>query len=627
MFTSPNATFRGVSPPLTPNPATGSPPLIADNSEQAISAASSNSPQSPLAFALEEGDFQNALTLLENNCELDLITAPDQWWSKVISNLHQQLESINTNTGLMPSETAIALAQESHKHPQISLMQAHHLLHQLNNQNSIVLNQRHLITNLFRQALKDKNTDIAYLYLDLDFLDAISFNTCNSPFQPTLVHLAMEQNLPEIAIKCLEKGADLHQLTSRQENLLILSVRLNQPTMILYLIAHNIDINAKDFHEENALHQAIRRHFPDIVKMLLEHDIQINAVTAEGDTPLHLAIEQKNETILNELLAHHADPGFPNSLGQLPLELAILQDSPNLVQILLNHNVPQDIRDESGRNILQIARAANARHVLPLLLQTNALRFIRNDPENTHDSVVNQGFARIYQDLQKAIPPHKVASFDKVERVLRQYLTQQRQFTALRTLETIKNEGSIEFAHLASATEQDIISLIWSLIAQPFVLNQAQPSDSNQMPASIAAIDKNLLKQNLVHRLQDAWNPETQATVCPSGRVNRLLDVFTGLYTGGWVLSKDILQREMLDKASQLRNNFYEASALFIPPTNQMIEALPMQNHASQSEKKGDEHSLKAYIRKNLAHDYVKTGIITQSLFDQILNEWIEFIE
>ena len=267
----------------------------------------------------------------------------------------------------------------------------------------------------------------------------------------------------------------------------------------------------------------------------------------------------------------------------------------------MDHNVPTNITDELGRNVIQLARAHNAQQVLPILIQQGLLRAIRNDEENAHDSAVNEGCARIYQDLCNAVPLEKRFSFYQVESALRMYLAQRSEFTALQTLARIQQDGILEMAHLDNATEQEVIAMIWSLAE----MNKDKSHDytSSQTVPEIQNIPADALKQSLTEQLKNGWSEGENDTVCPSGRINRLLDTFTGLYQGASIVTVDIIRREMLDKAVMLRNHFHQQ-----PLSEQQMP-------------------LSVYIRENLAHDYVDSGILSQRLFDRIVNEWISYIE
>jgi len=84
--------------------------------------------------------------------------------------------------------------------------------------------------------------------------------------------------------------------------------------------------------------------------------------------------------------------------------------------------------------------------------------------------------------------------------------------------------------------------------------------------------------------------------VCLTGRVSRLIDVFSGIINIKTDMTK--IRSEMMSKCIKIRNN---------------IETT-------------DETELKEAIRKQLYIDYVESNILSKSDLDNELNEWINDI-
>jgi len=186
------------------------------------------------------------------------------------------------------------------------------------------------------QACRAGNLDMARMLLE----KGVDVNLRGGVNELTPLHVAVEQNHPDIVACLLERGAGV-DARDRRLNVPLHSAKSREVAQTL--IAHGADVNAQNDFGETPLFQQCD---PDIVALLLESGAQVNIQCNSGETPLHKtlasaaypyvfgATADSNQAlavvgqIVALLAAHGADVNIAARKGATPLHYACRDAAP-----------------------------------------------------------------------------------------------------------------------------------------------------------------------------------------------------------------------------------------------------------------------------------------------------------
>ena len=155
---------------------------------------------------------------------------------------------------------------------------------------------------------------------------------------PNIIHegytaliLASNKGLEEVVHLLLEKGADVHAKTNREETALILASERGHTNIVGHLLEKGSDINAIDEYEQTPLMLAIKNSYTNIIHLLLEKGADVNLVDYKGWNALSLTVtdyyidEQPRAKIdmIKSLLQRGADINAVNNEGETALMIAV----------------------------------------------------------------------------------------------------------------------------------------------------------------------------------------------------------------------------------------------------------------------------------------------------------------
>ena len=137
-----------------------------------------------------------------------------------------------------------------------------------------------------------------------------------------ILYAAYRGNIQIIEI-LIEKGADYHDTTNKQLNVIHMASQGDNPNVIIYF---------KDKYNMSIL------------------DVDIN-----GNTPLHWACYNCADHSVNYLLAYMNNINIQNNIGQTPLHIAIFTERVRIIKKLINRGIDILIRDNDNKNAIQLA--------------------------------------------------------------------------------------------------------------------------------------------------------------------------------------------------------------------------------------------------------------------------------
>jgi len=196
---------------------------------------------------------------------------------------------------------------------------------------------------------------------------------------------------------------------------------------------------------------------------------------------------------------------------------------------------------------------------------------IATDSQNVHNSIILNRLKIILNKIQENT---------KITKTMNQSLKEIRAYflkislTGFRNLNSILNEIQNSNGYIMSfgMKELEVLHIIWNAIY-----------DNNDL--------KHILYTNMLG-MRERGN-----LVCLTGRVTRMIDIFSGIIDEYTFKDKNI-REEMMNKCAKIR-------------TDLNID---------------DEEKLKEEIKKVLYKDYVESKIMTIDAFNTEVNEWIDYI-
>jgi len=202
-----------------------------------------------------------------------------------------------------------------------------------------------------------------------------------------------------------------------------------------------------------------------------------------------------------------------------------------------------------------------------------------NDPQNIHDTGVNLTIKNSIQNLEDTTD-----SQYKYNQLKQIFLNEDIDNEKRKNINKVfhKIDSDITQSYNNKKTLKELFELIG---------NRIYTSNNNEY--------KNNAINNLILELNDCID-ESDNIVCFTGVYNRIIDSLNLLDNSVIVKNKNILNQEILNKSSKIRNDYEN----LIDP----------------------ELTLKEYIRYQLNNDYVNTNILKQNELDNIINEWIDYI-
>ena len=226
-------------------------------------------------------------------------------------------------------------------------------------------------------------------------------------------------------------------------------------------------------------------------------------------------------------------------------------------------------------------------------------RRIKNDMHNVHDhsviATIKQSIDRLQKDTK--IDKDKNLCMREIRSYLNSLASNDKKTDAIRALDSMeRNYMPLSFTELK---ETDALALVWNRI------HSDKHSDKIET-----------LKENLADELAECI--EHDKPVCATGRFTRILDTLNIIDDAVNVKPTYAINEEMMTKAGKIRDDRF--NQLTEDQKNVVNDMAP-----SEFQKKWFKE-LKQEIKKQLADDYVKSNILTESTFENEIKQWIDEI-
>lgn len=183
-------------------------------------------------------------------------------------------------------------------------------------------------------AAKNSNLEVMRMLLESD-ANADVANNMNM----TALHVAAEQNCPEMIDLLVEFHGDVMAVDKDKETPLMVAIRARHLANVEKL-CNSMTINMTNNKEETPLHVAARLGFYEIVDYLLQQDANPYCIDVLGNTPLHNAVIQKHKETVRLLLDNGSDIMARNYDNQSSYALSTGEIG-TMMKIYLDKNVDQ----------------------------------------------------------------------------------------------------------------------------------------------------------------------------------------------------------------------------------------------------------------------------------------------
>lgn len=214
---------------------------------------------------------------------------------------------------------------------------------------------------------------------------------------------------------------------------------------------------------------------------------------------------------------------------------------------------------------------------------------ITNDPQNVHDTAVMKTIKTSIDNLKQNTPLliSKHQCFSDLKKL-----------SSNPQVHSILNIINKKDSYISSMNMQqsDALQLVWNRI------NQECHKDN-----------KTNLQNSLITELESSY--ENNIPVCSTGIFNRIIDSLNIVDPLVTIKPKWIIQEEILDKCSKLRQDLVDK----LPSTDKLILE-------SGKDLPDFDDNLKQLIRDTCKTDYVDSNILSQDSLDAELNKWIDHI-
>lgn len=227
---------------------------------------------------------------------------------------------------------------------------------------------------------------------------------------------------------------------------------------------------------------------------------------------------------------------------------------------------------------------------------------VKNDPQNTHDSLVVQTINKSLQNLESCTNIKK--SPEQTLREIRSlivesgHLTNDQAADALKVLDSI--ERNVNEHSVFQKTEADILNLVYNRI------ETHEPDKQEE------------LKRSLLEELADAV--EYDHVVCSSGRASRIVDTLNHLDSAVNIKPTWCLSKELIDATNNIRKQHYDR----LNDYEKMCIDTPNPNPEQEEFYSNFVGDIKNEVKGKFYQDYVEPGLVSEQKLTTELNKWID---
>lgn len=228
-------------------------------------------------------------------------------------------------------------------------------------------------------AVEDNRPQIVYFLIANGAKLNVENNEENTPLHLALqynhIHPNFTHNRLEIVSFLINNGAKLNVKNNNGQTPLHIAVlnkrfpRLdNMQNIERLLLEHSAEINIQDNNKTTPLDIAVDLQLEDTVALLISKHPDVNSEHKYGRTLLHIAVDFKLKDVAKQLIAKGAFVHAKNNLLQTPLHLATTRGSQDIVELLIAKGARVNVRNVKGQTPLYRAIALGHNDIAALLI-------------------------------------------------------------------------------------------------------------------------------------------------------------------------------------------------------------------------------------------------------------------
>ena len=257
------------------------------------------------------------------------------------------------------------------------------------------------------------------------------------------------------------------------------------------------------------------------------------------------------------------------------------------IRPLLIEELPVAAQAGKDKNVAPIAPMPPRQPHLDVALKAN------NVHEHSIVSSIKDAYFKLKNESKKLKPKSKTLVHQEVKKFVEKYAHADKREDALLALKAVVSNR--EKLMTTGSTDFDALQLVWNRIEN----NYEDPIRQN-------------LKENLVNELAEMV--EHGIVCCLTGRFTRILDALNFVDDAVKIKPERVIHDEMMNKAALIREDILK---------NQPAEQVELYHKGTNDEL---DKTIKDAIKSVLYDEYVKTDILTESVFNKSIGEWINEI-
>lgn len=214
---------------------------------------------------------------------------------------------------------------------------------------------------LLKMSVEQNITEISMMLLEKG-----APATYVSASKENLLHTACNHQNMEVAAALMEKGVEVNQATSQGYTPLHIGAQKGNSGMVKLLLSNGASVNAQTADMQSALHFAVKVMSGASVNSLIQNGASVNVQDNSGNSPLHYACKNLDQSIAAILVNNKAEVNVVNHLGEYPIHYAVSQKKNQfgITEVLVNAGADINVKNRKGKSVLQLAKGVKLKRYL-----------------------------------------------------------------------------------------------------------------------------------------------------------------------------------------------------------------------------------------------------------------------